>query len=96
LLKDRRGPLSALDQRISEIVVISTSYRVAFRSLDCGGNFIHVSFQRKMTGVEELNHRIQIVASERFCSGRQKEWIILPPRSQQGQLPLSEERLKLS
>src|SRR5262245_3004712 len=52
-------------------------------------------FKRKMTRVEETNFSIRIIASERFCSSRQKERIILAPDRQQGWMIFAEKRLKL-
>src|SRR5262245_32163288 len=62
--------------------------------LNCGRNFGRVSFQREMTGIEELNLSIRIIASERLRPGRQEERIILAPDSQERQPLFAEERLK--
>src|SRR5438552_10111143 len=63
--------------------------------LDLAGNFVRMSLQREMTGVEEMNLRIRIIACERLRSGRQKERIILSPDRQQGWPAFAEESLKL-
>src|SRR5262249_43695975 len=53
-------------------------------------DFAGMRFQGEVSGVEEANNRVRIVALERLGTGRQKEWIVLTPHRQERRPVLAE------
>src|SRR5215472_3680749 len=65
------------------------------KSADGAGDFLMMGFEREVTGVEETDLSVDVVALERFCAGRKKKRIVLAPDGKKGRPRGTEILLKL-
>src|SRR6202046_3070366 len=59
-----------------------------------GGDFVGVSLQGEVAGVEELDGRVGIVSAIGFGAGRNEKYVVLSPYGEEGRFVLTEVGLK--
>ena len=62
---------------------------------DLRSDFTCMGFKSKVAGVVEMDFRILVIPSKRFCAGRQEKRIVLAPHGEQRRALLAEVLLKL-